>query len=517
MIVLLLGVVTDYSIFFLSGFRRQLAAGLRRGAAARATTAEFVPTIVAAGVMVAAGTACLTVASLSFFRAFGPGMALTVLIGLVVAITLVPALLAVFGRAVFWPHAVGAALPERDRTPPDSTAHAQGVGFARFATRRPVGVIVTLVAVALLVFASTYAGHAHLGFGLTAGLPASSEPARAASAAAAGFAPGILSPTEVIVRKTGIGTRRASLVALEAQLVHQPRVAGVIGPREQYLGSALAGSKAGAGGAAGSASGLTISKDGSAARFLVIYGVDPLGSSGISAYQDLNHAMPTLLRRAGLSGARVFYAGDTALAQQTLALTLSDLRRVALAVVAVELLLLIVFLRALIAPLFLMAASILALTASFGLTTYVFQRFFHQPDIVYFVPFAGAVLLISLGSDYNIFLVGRIWEQARIRPMRGAVATAVPRATRAISVAALALAFSFAALALVDLQSFHQLAFLLFAGVLIDAFIVRSLLVPALVTVFGRTSAWPGRLRPRGGEGQDDEAGGAGEPTRRVT
>jgi RND superfamily putative drug exporter len=237
--------------------------------------------------------------------------------------------------------------------------------------------------------------------------------------------------------------------------------------------------------------------------------VDPLGSSGISAYKDLNRAMPTLLGRAGLSGARVFYAGDTALAQQTLALTLSDLRRVALAVVAVELLLLIVFLRALIAPLFLMAASILALTASFGLTTYVFQRFFHQPDIVYFVPFADAVLLISLGSDYNIFLVGRIWEQARIRPMRGAVATAVPRATRAISVAALALACSFAALALVDLQSLHQLAFLLFAGVLIDAFIVRSLLVPALVTVLGRASAWPGRLRPRGGGGHDDEAGGA--------
>jgi RND superfamily putative drug exporter len=295
-------------------------------------------------------------------------------------------------------------------------------------------------------------------------------------------------------------------------------VAGVIGPQQQYLGSALAGiGQAITGKGVGSLGGLTISKDGSAARFLVIYGVDPLGSTGIAAYQGLNRAMPTLLSRTGLSGARVFYAGDTALAQQTLALTLSDLRRVALAVVAVELLLLIVFLRALIAPLFLMAASILALTASFGLTTYVFQRFFHQPDIVYFVPFAGAVLLISLGSDYNIFLVGRIWEQARIRPMRGAVATAVPRATRAISVAALALACSFAALALVDLQSFHQLAFLLFAGVLIDAFIVRSLLVPALVTVFGRTSAWPGRLRPRGGGGQDDGAGGAVEPTRRAT
>jgi RND superfamily putative drug exporter len=518
MIVLLLGVVTDYSIFFLSGFRRQLAAGLRRGAAARATTAEFVPTIVAAGVMVAAGAACLSVASLGFFRAFGPGMALTVLIGLVVAITLVPALLAIFGGAVFWPHAVGAAPPESERTPPDSTAHSQGVGFARFATRRPVGVIVTVGSVALLVFASTYAGHAHLGFGLTAGLPGSSEPARAASAAAAGFAPGILSPTEVIVRKTGIGAQRTSLVALEAQLRHQPRVAGVIGPQQQYLGSALVGiDRAITGKSALSLAGLTISKDGSAARFLVIYGVDPLGSSGISSYQDLNHAMPTLLSRAGLSGARVFYAGDTALAQQTLKLTLSDLRRVALAVVVVELLLLIVFLRALIAPLFLMAASILALTASFGLTTYVFQHFFHQLDIVYFVPFAAAVLLISLGSDYNIFLVGRIWEQARVRPMRGAVATAVPRAARAISVAALALACSFATLALVDLQSFHQLAFLLFAGVLIDAFVVRSLLVPALVTVFGRTSAWPGRLRPRGRRG--GSSGGPRdtvEPTRRA-
>lgn len=516
MIVLLLGIVTDYSIFLLSGFRRQLVAGLRRGAAARATTAEFLPTIVAAGVLVAAGTACLTVASLSFFRAFGPGMALTVLIGLAVAITLVPALLAVFGRAVFWPHRLGAGLPERARAPLERTDRSRGAGFARFATMRPVGVIVMLAVVALLVFASTYASRAKLGIGLTAGLPSSSEPARAASAATAGFAAGILSPTEVIVQKPGLGTQRVSLVSLETQLAQQPRVAGVIGPQQQYLASALVGiDQAMTGKGVGSLGGLTISKDGSAARFLVIYGVDPLGSTGIAAYQDLNRAMPTLLRRTGLSGARVFYAGDTVLAQQTLALTLSDLRRVALAVVVVELLLLIVFLRALIAPLYLMAASILALTASFGLTTYVFQRFLHQPDIVYFVPFAAAVLLISLGSDYNIFLVGRIWEQARIRPMRGAVAEAVPRATRAISVAALALACSFAALGLVDLQSFHQLAFLLFAGVLIDAFVVRALLVPALITVFGRASTWPGRLRPRGGRGRAGEPGDAVEPTRR--
>jgi RND superfamily putative drug exporter len=207
----------------------------------------------------------------------------------------------------------------------------------------------------------------------------------------------------------------------------------------------------------------------------------------------------------------VAYAGDTPLAQQTLVRTVSDLRRVGAAVIVVELVLLIVFLRALIAPLYLLAASILALTASFGLTTYVFRGLFHQPDIIYFVPFAAAVLLVSLGSDYNIFLMGRIWEQARIRPLRRAVEEAVPRATRAISVAALALALSFALLGLVDLQSFHQLALLLFVGVLIDSFFVRSLLVPALVTVFGRTSAWPGRLRRRADEA---ESGAARDPRR---
>ena len=509
MIVLLLGIVTDYSIFFLSGMRRHLAAGMRRAAAARATTGEFVPTILAAGVMVAAGTACLLAASLAFFRALGPGMALTVLIGLAVAITFVPATLAIFGRLLFLPHAPDRlgrqARLERARPPAVPARRSLGARFARLATWRPVGVTVTVVGVALLVVASTGISRAHLGFGLTSGLPASSEPARAAAAASAGFARGILSPTEVIVQKPAIGSQRGSLVALEGQLGRQPGVAGVFGPREQFFGGVALG-------AAGlSTAGATVAKDGGAARFLVVLKGDPLGSAGISAYNAMRAAMPSLLAHSGFAGARVAYAGDTPLAQQTLVRTVSDLRRVGAAVIVVELVLLIVFLRALIAPLYLLAASILALTASFGLTTYVFRGLFHQPDIIYFVPFAAAVLLVSLGSDYNIFLMGRIWEQARIRPLRRAVEEAVPRATRAISVAALALALSFALLGLVDLQSFHQLALLLFVGVLIDSFFVRSLLVPALVTVFGRTSAWPGRLRRRADEA---ESGAARDPRR---
>jgi RND superfamily putative drug exporter len=109
------------------------------------------------------------------------------------------------------------------------------------------------------------------------------------------------------------------------------------------------------------------------------------------------------------------------------------------------------------------------------------------------VPFATAVLLVSLGSDYNIFVTGRIWHEARERPLREAVATAAPRAARAITVAGLVLAGSFALLALVPVRAFAELGFAMAVGVLIDSFIVRSFLVPALISLFGTVGSWPGR------------------------
>jgi putative drug exporter of the RND superfamily len=87
-----------------------------------------------------------------------------------------------------------------------------------------------------------------------------------------------------------------------------------------------------------------------------------------------------------------------------------------------------------------------------------------QPEITYFVPLAASVLLISLGSDYNIFLVGRIWNEARQRPLHEAIVTAGSGASHAISAAGLVLSASFAALALVPIRTFQQLAFVLAAG-----------------------------------------------------
>ena len=225
---------------------------------------------------------------------------------------------------------------------------------------------------------------------------------------------------------------------------------------------------------------------------------DPFEAPAINDLKSLEDRLPDLVRQAGLAAPKLQVGGATALAGDTIDALLGDLTRVALVVVLVDFLLLAFFLRAVIAPLYLLAASVLALAATLGLTAYVFQGLLGYPSITYFVPFATAVLLVALGSDYNVFVTGRIWQEARDQPLREAVATAAPRAARAITVAGLVLAGSFALLALVPLRSFAELGFAMAVGILIDSFIVRSFLVPALVSLFGTFGSWPGRrLRTR--------------------
>lgn len=110
----------------------------------------------------------------------------------------------------------------------------------------------------------------------------------------------------------------------------------------------------------------------------------------------------------------------------------------------------------------------------------MFQVLGGADGLVLYLPFAAAVLLVALGSDYIIFSVGYIWEQTRHRPLLEALTVAVPQSTRAITVAGLALAVSFGLITLTPLASFQQPAFALGVAVVIDAFLVRSVLVPGI-------------------------------------
>jgi RND superfamily putative drug exporter len=160
-----------------------------------------------------------------------------------------------------------------------------------------------------------------------------------------------------------------------------------------------------------------------------------------------------------------------------------DLGRIALAALLANLLFLMLFLRALVAPIALLACSVLAIAATLGLTTWLFQQVLGADGLTFYVPFAAAVLLVALGSDYNIFGIGPAWREARSRPLREALALTLPHSARAIRTAAVTLAVSFGLLLIVPLRPFRELAFALSVGVLIDAFIVRSLLAPALLSI----------------------------------
>jgi putative drug exporter of the RND superfamily len=532
-VVLLLGLVTDYAIFFLSGMRRRLRQGEPRIPAARATVTEVGPIVFTAGLIVAAGTAALVAGKLDFFRAFGPGLALTTLISMVVAITLVPALIAIFGGRLFGkrvreagaraaaeraerggraldpePVAPGAdetgepedkgpsvrrgpvarlllritrPITAMRRTPELAREHGTApwrMFVARVATSRPVALPIAILAIAALALGASFVRDTRLGLTFIGSLPPDSEVRRSADAAALGFAPGILAPTEIDVEQPGIGARRVQLARLEELIGREPGVAAVLGPREQARGLPA----------------VTVSRDGQAARFAVVLDEDPLGAPAIDIFGDLRDRMPALLRRAGIPpGAQLSFGGETALADDTVTRVLDDLKRVAVVAILVNVLLLAVYMRALVAPLYLVACSVLGLLASLGLTTFLFQGVLGEDDLTYYVPFAAAVLLVALGSDYNVFVAGRIWEEAQHHRLGEAIAIAMPAAARAVTAAGFALAASFALLAIVPLRSFREFAVVMVAGVLIDTFIVRSMLVPALTALFGEKAWWPGR------------------------
>ncbi len=474
-VALTLGIATDYSVFFLAACRRRLASGEERVEAAERSAADVAPIVATAGLIVVAGTAALLAGELEFFRAFGPSLALTAAVALAVSLTLVPACLALFGRLVFWPRLQPGDRRGRWDDRPSPARHA----LARFVTSPPVAALVALVCIGVLGLAATGLSRTELAFRLINGLPAGTEERRAAAAASTGFAPGIIAPTVVLVEGSGVAGRAEELVRLQESLAKEPGVAGVIGPgslpgetpRDVYLADGM-----------------------DAARFAVVLDTSPLGSEAIEDLDRLDGRLPELLEAAGLNEAEAALTGQTAVARDTVEAVVGSSERVGAVVLAVNFVLLALFLRALVAPLYLLAASLLSVGATLGLTTYVFQGLLGHEDLTYYVPFAAGVLLVSLGSDYNVFVVGRIWQEARQTDLREAIAVAAPRASQAISVAGIALAFSFAMLGVIPLDGFREFAFMMAAGVLIETFLVRSLLIPALVSLFGRTSAWPGRL-----------------------
>jgi putative drug exporter of the RND superfamily len=478
LVALVLGIVTDYVVFYLANAHTKVLQGSSRLEAAERATAETTPIVIAGGAILTASLLALRVARAQVLQELGPALALAVVAGVLVAVTLVPACLAIFGRALYWPRPPEPADADPEQAP------VPGRNFlGRLIAHRSAALVVGLVCAAGLAFAAWEVHDTRLGVTTISGLPASAQERIGAEDAGRGFAPGMLAPAQVIVARPGIAADTGELARLQGELRRQPGVAAVVGPADTPF---LRGR------------GVLTSTSGGAARFLVAYRTDPYGATALDQLGALRARLPDLAAQAGLGRPHTALAGDGPVAHDTVAAMRKDLVRVVAAVLLVNLVLLMIFLRALIAPILLVAASALSVAAALGISTWVFQRALGYGELTYFVPFAAGVLLVSLGSDYNVFVAGRVWQEARVRPLREALRIAPARSAAAVRTAGITLAASFGLLAIVDVRAFRELAFTMAVGILLDTFVVRPFLVPSLVSLFGELSGWPGGTLARG-------------------
>jgi RND superfamily putative drug exporter len=461
-VALLFGTLTDYVVFFVSGYRNRLAEGTEPLEAAADVTAELLPVVLTASLMIAGATLTLLVSGVQFLSAFGPGNSVAVLVGAAVALTFVPATIAIFGRLLLWP---GRRYKESGPAA-DEGARGHVVGIA---ASHPA-IVATLCVLVLLAAASGIRDLA-LGNPVIRGLPASNSVHRGYDTAAAGFGPGVTGPSALVIEGNGVGEQRNGLTALQTRLAEQDGVSTVLDPAQQPLPQR---------------GGTVIAPNGDAARFLVVLDADPNGTDAIGILDGLESHLPELLRASGLGAAKAGFAGDTAIASELTDATQQAFLRIAPLAIAVLLALLWVLLRSRSAPFYLVGVSALVVLASLGLTVYVFQGLLGYGELVFFVPVATAILLLALGSDYNVFLVSRIWREADHQDLRPAIRTAGSQAGRAITVAGFTLALSFALVAVIPVLAFRELAFAMAVGLMLDTMIARTLLIPALVSLFGR-------------------------------
>jgi RND superfamily putative drug exporter len=480
LVALLLGVVTDYCVLFFSAFRDELRGGIERKEAARAALRVNAPIIAVAGLTVAGGTIALLAAPFHIFRGLGPALALAVLVGLAVCLTLAPAVMTIAGWRLF------TVLPVRGSQSRNGflrAVPARRYRGLKLLTYRGSALLAVIIVGCGLALAASPLIHARLDLSFVAGLPRDDSIAEGADLLAAAGLSGISAPTEVLVEEPGVVTEGPALAQLQVALAQQPGVARVIGPADLPTKQPR---------------GVLLSDSGNAARYLVIYDSDPLGAQAIGYVRQLESNLPALVTQSGLSDAEVSIAGQTLFASTVAQLTRQSVEITVVTALAIELVILVLYLRALVAPVVLLAASALSVAAALGLTTYLFQDVLGEQGLTFYAPFAAAVLLIALGADYTVFSVGSIWEAAGRRPLAQAIMVAVPRTSRAITTAGVILAATFALVAIIPLATFRQIAFAVTVGLMIDTLIVRPVLTPALLTLLGHRASWPSQRITRG-------------------
>ncbi|MCX4672969.1 MMPL family transporter [Streptomyces sp. NBC_01381] len=446
LMVLVFGVGTDYALLLIARYREELHRREDRHTAMRIALHRSGPAILASAGTIAVGLACLAFADINSSRSLGLVGAVGVVCAFLAMITVLPALLVIAGRWVFWPFVPRNGTPARK----EQTVWSR-VGAA--VARRPRWSWMMSVAVTGVLALSA--------FGINMGLTQSEmfqdkpESVVAQEKISAHYPSGASDPAE-IVTATG---KAAEVKSAAAEVAGVARVEDGDRTRDGELTTLS-----------------VVLKDAPDSR---------QAKDTVDALRDAVHAV---------DGADALVGGTTAETLDTQRAADRDLRTVIPIVLLVVLGVLIWLLRALVAPLLLLATVVLSFFAALGASNLLFESILGFAGVDWSIPLMGFVFLVALGIDYNIFLMHRVKEEvARLGHGRG-VLEGLTSTGGVITSAGVVLAATFAVFAGLPLVTMAQMGVIVGIGVLLDTFLVRTVLVPALALDLGRRFWWPGKL-----------------------
>jgi RND superfamily putative drug exporter len=455
--VLVFGAGTDYALLLTARYREELRRHADRHQAMATALGRAAPAIVASGATVILSLLCLLVAELASTRSLGPVMAVGIAVGLLAMLTLLPALLVIVGRWVFWPRRPTLGSPE-------PTEHGLWARIGARIARRP-RLVWMVTAVVLGALALGVTGLEANGLQSKDSFRTTPEAVTGEAVLARHFAAGAGNPVQVI------GNAEAAS-ELQAAVSGTPGVTAVTRPQVNDGLAYLEGT-------------LTSASDSQA------------GYATVDRLRARVHA---------IAGAEAKVGGGSAVQLDIQRATRHDRDLVVPLVLLVVLVILALVLRAVVAPLLLVATVVLSFAAALGVSALVFDHLFGFAGADPAFPLWTFVFLVALGTDYNIFLMTRVHEEAKVHGTRRGALVGLAATGGVITSAGVVLAGTFAALGTLPLVFVTEIGFAVAFGVLLDTFVVRSVLVTALNLDLGRWIWWPSRLHHKHDHALEPEA-----------
>ena len=471
LIVLMFGVGTDYCLLLVSRYREELRRIEDKHDAMQRALRRTGPTILASGLTVSLAMLTLALADARLTSTLGPVAAIGVACGMVAGLTLLPALLTIFGRVGFWPRR---SAVQYDPNHPETARQGVWRRVGDRVLQRP-GLALAVTGIAFVAGALGLLAY-KVDYSTTTFFKKSVESVEAFELLEREFPAGVLYPTTVLVERDD-GPVTAGDLAGAAQQVRN--VDGV---------------------ASASATGNT-SRDGRMATIDVVVEGDPFTKEALGIVPDLRESVsdlgPGLTALVG-GGSATQYDFDNAIE--------SDLRLIAPIALLVIAIILALLLRSLIAPLVLIASVIVSFLCTLGISVLFIRYVVGDAGFDASIPTFAFIFLVALGIDYTIFLMGRVREEARKHGTREGMLRALSATGPVITSAGIILAGTFSVLMTLPVTYTFDLGFMVALGILLDTFIVRTIMVPAAVELIGDRVWWPSTAAG-GGRALHEETG----------